>query len=283
MDLTYSMRDDKKKLSELGNLLADSISNLTRNFRLGFGSFVDKVVLPYVSTLPSKLKNPCLDGIVCAPPYGFRNHMPLSNNSRRFFTEVENANVSANLDDAEGGFDAIMQVIVCQDDIDWDRKARKIVLFATDSGFHYAGDGKLGGIVIPNDGKCHLDSDGYYTKSTTQDYPSLSQINRAAKENKVIIIFAVPTTQLSVYTQLSNAIEGAYTRELAQDSSNIVELVRKQYNEISSEVELRIDDLPDYIRVTFSADCPGGKKGSHLCQGLKIGTTLKTNVEVVKK
>ncbi len=45
-----------------------------------------------------------------------------------------------------------MQVIVCRDHIEWNDLSRKIILFATDSIFHYAGDGKLGGIVKPNDG-----------------------------------------------------------------------------------------------------------------------------------
>jgi hypothetical protein len=43
-------------------------------FRLGFGSFVDKVVMPYVSTVPRKLEEPC-EG--CAAPYGFKHHMRL--------------------------------------------------------------------------------------------------------------------------------------------------------------------------------------------------------------
>ena len=33
---------------------AEEMSGITENFRLGFGSFVDKVVMPYVSTAPSK-------------------------------------------------------------------------------------------------------------------------------------------------------------------------------------------------------------------------------------
>ncbi len=40
-----------------------------------------------------------------------------------------------------------------------------------------AGDGKLGGIVTPNDGICHMDEKGVYTHSSIQDYPSVSQIN----------------------------------------------------------------------------------------------------------
>ena len=54
MDLSKSMEDDKDKLSELGLLLAERMQNITSNFRLGFGSFVDKVVMPYVSTVPAK-------------------------------------------------------------------------------------------------------------------------------------------------------------------------------------------------------------------------------------
>ena len=59
MDLSKSMEDDKEKLSALGDLLASAMQTLTSNFRLGFGSFVDKVVMPYVSTVPKKLEEPC--------------------------------------------------------------------------------------------------------------------------------------------------------------------------------------------------------------------------------
>ena len=82
-----------------------------------------------------------------------------------------------NLDAPEGGFDAIMQAIVCKDIIGWRDKARRLLVFSTDAGFHYAGDGKLGGIVVPNDGVCHMDEKGVYTHSSLQDYPSVSQIN----------------------------------------------------------------------------------------------------------
>ena len=54
MDLSKSMEDDKAKLAELGNLLASKMRTITSDFRLGFGSFVDKVVMPYVSTVPEK-------------------------------------------------------------------------------------------------------------------------------------------------------------------------------------------------------------------------------------
>jgi len=54
MDLSKSMEDDKEKLSALGAQLSTAMKNITSNFRLGFGSFVDKVLMPYVSTIQKK-------------------------------------------------------------------------------------------------------------------------------------------------------------------------------------------------------------------------------------
>lgn len=54
MDLSYSMKDDKTKLSKLGKNIADVMTKVTKDFRLGFGSFVDKTTLPYVNTAPWK-------------------------------------------------------------------------------------------------------------------------------------------------------------------------------------------------------------------------------------
>lgn len=45
-----------------------------------------------------------------------------------------------------------------QDRIGWGNSTRLLVV-ATDDGFHMAGDGKLGSIFEPNDGQCHLDND----------------------------------------------------------------------------------------------------------------------------
>lgn len=47
-----------------------------------------------------------------------------------------------------------------KDQIGW-RNVTRLLVFSTDAGFHFAGDGKLGGIVLPNDGKCHLENNVY--------------------------------------------------------------------------------------------------------------------------
>lgn len=56
---------------------------------------------------------------------------------------MKSANVSGNLDAPEGGFDAIMQAVVCSNEIGWRPRSRKLLVFSTDSSFHYAGDGKV--------------------------------------------------------------------------------------------------------------------------------------------
>ena len=115
MDLSNSMDVHKNKLSKLGQLLASSMRNITRNFRLGFGSFVEKETLPFVNTAPRSLHNPCMSADKsgagqCVPPYGFIHHMTLTDNSTLFEAEVTAAKVSGNLDSPEGGLDALMQV-----------------------------------------------------------------------------------------------------------------------------------------------------------------------------
>ena len=47
------MLDDKEKLSHLGHTLANQMQSITKNFRLGFGSFVDKNVPPFVQPAPN--------------------------------------------------------------------------------------------------------------------------------------------------------------------------------------------------------------------------------------
>jgi integrin beta 1 len=108
--------------------------------------------------------------------------------------------------------------------------------------------------VKPNDGLCHLNNDGGYTHSTTQDYPSVSQINQKVKESSGIfslfsllylvilvtltpsliftvnLIFAVTKEQYHIYDQLNKHVEGASCGVLSNDSSNVVELVQEQYN-----------------------------------------------------
>lgn len=279
MDLSFSMKDDKDTLETLGWNLEELMRKFTSDFRLGFGSFVDKVFRPYTSTLPAKLEAPCEN---CKSPYGFHNHMKLSDNVTQFLLEVSAANVSGNVDEPEGGLDALMQSVVCSEEIGWRRNARKLLVFSTDSGFHIAGDGKLGGIIEPNDGKCHLDKGGMYTHSTLQDYPSISHLKHRVRESAINILFAVTKPQQEAYSLLSTNIDGAKVGHLTANSSNILELVEEQYKKVSSSVDMQ-HNASEYIQVTFYTSCQSSSeavKQSNKCSGLKIGEEVEFQVEI---
>ncbi|KAL3831699.1 hypothetical protein ACJMK2_023420 [Sinanodonta woodiana] len=276
MDLSNSMEDDKDKLASLGNLIAQNMQAITKNFRLGFGSFVDKVVMPYVSTVKEKLESPCKN---CEAPYSFKNQLPLDKDTSKFETYVRRANISGNLDAPEGGFDAIMQTIMCQQ-IGWRNVSRKLLVYSTDAGFHIAGDGKLGGIVKPNDGYCHLSPAGKYTEAENQDYPSISQIAMKVREKNINVIFAVTDDQVQVYRKLSQYIEGSEAELLANDSSNIVEVIRRNYEKITSKVELNTQ-YAENITVSFKSSCKGQSfMETNSCEGLSIGDNVTFDVTV---
>lgn len=50
------------------------------------------------------------------------------------------------------------------------------------------------------------------------------------KEENINIIFAVTSEQSAVYKKLSDIIEGSSAGELAANSSNIVKLVKDEYD-----------------------------------------------------
>ncbi|KRY41312.1 Integrin beta pat-3 [Trichinella spiralis] len=279
MDLSFSMADDKQKLTELGDLLSERMRKITKNFRLGFGSYVDKKVMPFVDARPERASKPCE---TCVDPYGFKNHMTLTKDTRRFAKEVNESAVSGNLDAPEGGFDAIMQALTCTDKIGWREKSRKMIVFSTDAGFHYAGDGRLGGLVVPNDGNCHLDNDGYYSVSTEFDYPSISQVYQKIRETQANMIFAVTEEQVPLYQRLRGALPeiSASVGKLANDSSNVVELVQEQYDKISQKIVM-VDNVNSSqgIQISYATACKGKVMNrTNVCDGIKVGDTITFNL-----
>ena len=42
----------------------------------------------------------------------------------------------------------LVQVAACKGPIGWRDHSRKVIVYLTDTGFHFAGDGKLGGQVM---------------------------------------------------------------------------------------------------------------------------------------
>lgn len=116
---------------------------------MGFGSFADKPLMPYIATTKEGINNPCLvEHDTCEPTYAYRHRLSLTETVDTFLDAVRNSSITANLDNAEGGLEALMQVMNCDEKVGWNDVSRKIVIFATDGILHYAGDGMLGENVV---------------------------------------------------------------------------------------------------------------------------------------
>ncbi|MBN3286993.1 ITB5 protein, partial [Polyodon spathula] len=285
MDLSLSMKDDLDTIRNLGTKLAEEMKKLTSNFRLGFGSFVDKNISPFSYTAAKYQNNPCNGYKLfpnCVPSFGFRHLLSLTDKVDRFNEEVQKQLVSRNRDAPEGGFDAILQAAVCKDEIGWRKEAFHLLVFTTDDVPHLALDGRLGGVVQPHDGQCHLNEKNEYSGSAKMDYPSLALLGEKLAENNIYLIFAVTKRLYVIYKNFTALIPGTTVEILDQDSKNIIQLIINAYNSIRSKVELTVWDHPEDINLSFTAICQDGRPrpGLRKCGDLKIGDTVSFNVTV---
>ncbi|XP_030607353.1 integrin beta-1-like [Archocentrus centrarchus] len=282
MDLSYSMKDDLENVKNLGTDLMKEMQEITSDFRIGFGSFVEKTVMPYISTTPARLINPCSGNQNCTSPFSYKNVLKLTKKGDEFNRLVSQQQISGNLDSPEGGFDAIMQVAVCEEQIGW-RNVTRLLVFSTDAGFHFAGDGKLGGIVLPNDGKCHLENN-IYTMSHYYDYPSIAHLVQKLSEHNIQTIFAVTEEFQPVYKELKNLIPKSAVGTLSSNSSNVIKLIIDAYNSLSSEVILENSRLPEGVSLSYKSFCKNGVQGvgenGRKCSNISIGDEVSFKISV---
>lgn len=59
VDVSASMHNNIEKLNSVGFALSKKMANISLDFRLGFGSYVDKTVSPYISIHPGRIHNQC--------------------------------------------------------------------------------------------------------------------------------------------------------------------------------------------------------------------------------
>ncbi|EDW03625.1 GH10404 [Drosophila grimshawi] len=282
MDLTWTMRDDKDTLEQLGARLTQTLHNLTDNYRLGFGSFADKPAMPMI--MPQLRENPCAaERERCEPTYGYRHQLELTDDIKAFSAAVAGSKITANLDNLEGGLDALMQVIVCPKEIGWKKQARKVVILVTDGFMHFAGDGLLAGIVQRNDRQCHLNQAGEYTGSLVYDYPSLEEIYRELLRRKINVIFAVTEEVFDTYKELSALMQEISNVEiLSADSSNILELIKKSYESFIKRTQFG-DNSPDFIKMEYFTDCAGqfpNLRQRNYCNNVDLGKEIEFFVDV---
>ncbi|XP_066876674.1 integrin beta-4 isoform X4 [Kogia breviceps] len=272
MDFSNSMSDDLDSLKKLGQDLAQVLNQLTSDYMIGFGKFVDKVSVPQTDMRPEKLKEPWPNS---EPPFSFKNVISLTDDVEEFWNKLKGERISGNLDAPEGGFDAILQTAVCTRDIGWRPDSTHLLVFSTESAFHYEADGAnvLAGIMRRNDEECHLDATGTYTQYGTQDYPSVPTLVRLLGQHNIIPIFAVTNYSYSYYEKLSSYFPVSSLGVLQEDSSNIVDLLQEAFNRIRSNLDIRALESPRGLRTEVTSSMfQKTNSGSFLIRRGEVGT-----------
>ncbi|XP_028399504.1 integrin beta-2-like isoform X1 [Dendronephthya gigantea] len=292
MDLSASMADDLASLKKLTRNISMKLNELTSRHRLGFGSFVDKTVAPYLRH--ERVGKPFMSGNVAKDiPYDYKHVQSFTGDINVFSNKINEQISSGNRDVPEGTFDALMQVAACETELGWNPKdtTRRMVLIATDATFHMAGEGRFGGILSPNDAKCSLtpEQNGvrYYAKALDLDYPTLDQIYQRLVKSAIQPIFAVYATDTftpQTYGAVVDNWKGiqAELGKLVDDSSNIIDLIEKSYNKITSTVRLNtLPPNPEGVQITVTQnECGSASQDKHVCENVKPGKKVSFDVTV---
>ncbi|CAH2066168.1 unnamed protein product, partial [Iphiclides podalirius] len=241
VDASLSMQDIRTWTADQSESIYFTLSNLTSNVFLGLGTFVDKNAIPFSSIIDSERS------------YSFIHRLNLTEDFETFKTILKDAPAGQSFDEPEGGLDALGQVMTCKEEIGWREQSRKIIVLLTDGSYHAAGDGIQGGITRPYDGKCYT-RNGVYLNEINMDYPSAGIISKLAKDEQMIIVFAVKQGIQNVYKKLSNSVRDSWST--TYDSDDMAKILKTIYEKITQRIKFDIkSEYRKNIEVKFEPDC----------------------------
>lgn len=275
LDLSRSMREYLKAVKrffvdlvkEMRKFAIDDKLNDERakdQFRIGFGSFVDRPVAPFFRDLPQYKLNPCVaTHDTCKPTFTYNVDSKLSSNIEQVQNNIKIMEVSENIDAPEASLDAILQTIQCKESpgedigVGWQEGAFKLLVVTTDNAYKAAGDGLVGGLFAANDGQCHKKDMDEYEVST--DYPSIGQIYKAIEDSGVGLFFLTPEAPAASYGKLASIFSNAGNGTLPtseQDFDKAVNLIAEAYEQMAKKVLLRgMANPPSHLNVKVFKKC----------------------------
>nr|WEL12723.1 integrin beta 5 [Halisarca dujardinii] len=302
MDVSTSMWDDLINMKRLTLSISDLMSDISNNFTVGFGSFVDKPTDPFIHLDERHLYQPCYGfSPFCIHPFDFNHHASLTNDTEIFNSAVRRQRLSDTVDNPEGGSDGLLQAAVCNELMGWrSHPARKMLIYITDDFIHFGYDGKLGGAVTPNDGKCHMtpkkDRYGYtyydYHESKRMDFPSLSMVIDKLQKQDIFPVFGIAVQNIDdnldnnpvyqSYQNITEAIPNALLEPLTPDPSSLGKLINNSYHAIASRVQLSVvEGGRKNLKIEYESDCGGeGRSTDGLCSGVTIGKEVMYTIKV---
>lgn len=288
MDLTNSMKAHKESLVKIGKDLGNLLSNLTKHHQIAFGYYADKVAMPFYKMTPGDLENPCemLYGETCSKGFAFVHAQDFTNDIDTFVKNVDRSNFTSNLDDLENGLEPIVQILQCEKHVSWLHTSRKVIVMATNSLLHMAGDGILAGVTKRHPGGCILSDDGVLNDYLAYDYPSLEEVRRALEKRKVKLILtgAVRTGNENVIPVHENYYKSLH--ELISDVSvfvndrEIVESVKIGYEEVTKQISFRDNNTYNYLDITYTSSCNNSVDKSAFCLDTNAGNVYDFHITV---
>ena len=90
-------------------------------YRIGFGSFIDKAMVPFAM---EKSRYQAGNALGTRPtPYSFQHHLDLTDDVAEFTNEIKNIDedkgMPSNVDSPESGLDAMAQAMLCPKIVKW--------------------------------------------------------------------------------------------------------------------------------------------------------------------
>jgi len=274
MDQSKSMEGERDTLSKLSKKIGKKIKELApEGYQLGFGAFFEKPIPPFSQRLTDR-------------EYDFVHYLSMTKDLNAFEKKVRDSPVQGNHDTPEAGLDALMQVILCQDEIGWTDGRTHIILLLTDAPYHFAGDGILAGIWKPYDTtKCSLErkDNKWVYNSLKHDYPSLSEVNYFLTKKKKNLIFGTADVVTKLYKDLGgNSAQGIdpVITSTAGDMGDgnigsedtMLRLITDEYEKIKDSIKIKAEADDDSISIDVSSICDQQKKekNSFTCEGIKV-------------
>jgi pimeloyl-ACP methyl ester carboxylesterase len=238
-DLSRSFTEDLPIVQSLIPNLVSELKNRQPDTTFGVGSFIDKPIDPFG-----------LRG-----DYVYRLNQRQTTDITALQSTVNNLSVNDSDEESDGPeaqLEGLLQTALrSQSEIGFRDSTRRVVVVATDAGFHQAGDGSEAGITKPNNLDTILDGN---PPGTGEDYPSVPQVRQALINANLVPVFAVTNDKIATYRDLVDDSDGdgfgfGSVVELKSDSSNLVDAIATGLDVVGREINVvPVSDEFGYVK-----------------------------------
>lgn len=282
-DISGSMADDIVVFHSLATALVASLRNVSKSAHTGLATFIEKPLEPQ-GFGPSATKYLLADGSV--RNYVYRLETPLSASVVALESALARLNATSNRDLPEAAFEAISQVLACEN-VGWRDLARKVVVVTTDAKFHSDVDPMTAewfqsgsASFPPYDGGCYGRLANFKYTRERNNYPSRRQIADLFTLRNAIPIFAIGhnVDDTSAISEIAfwrdfqeNSLGVGSVVPLSNNSDNLIDLVVAALERFNENVALLT--VSDALGVVKSVTTVGG--GAPRYSGVVVGRTVE--------